>query len=705
MNDPGLALCWSAVQVTLLALAAAGIYVVVCRRGPSAAAPVAVAGLVGAIILTLLAICPIFPRPSWRNDTPEPLAGDELSAQVPVAGTSSAWSSETAAGGSLVGVGDWLWQWLRRLDAIAAVPVAGRSVWYRPCGFLVLAGAALGLARLLLGLWAIRACRRRSRVIGDSALLGLVASLRDEIGSCPPVELRELPDLGAPATAGWLRPVVLLPAGWRAWDEQELRVTLAHELAHVRRRDYLASLAARLGVALHFYHPLLHWLAGRLHLQQELAADAMAARCAGGRRLYLESLARLALRGESLTTLGPAAGLLSQTETLLRRIDMLRSKQKVIGAERGRCTRWLALAVLAIAGVGVAALPSPAQKDKGGKEVAEAGQGAAKRPEPFELSYLAPETANVVAFRPAALLGRLGEAAASGPALRLTMESGLRLLGVQGKLRLGPGDVEQLITWADFKFEPQQKEHPHSIVLALHTVRCVKDFDWKGQMKEFFPAAEEIHHSGGVYYKQPKGEKSSGTLSGVCWYIPDGRTLVMDGEDKLRRLLERTGKNGPQFAWEDSWRQVECGLCAAVLDNRSGKLKAMLEDPKDPVEKAVCSMMANVSWLVVGAGGEENGWIEGVMRCSAPEAAGKVAGTVVDLLRQGRENLNAQGRKPSEKGQAEMEGFVRRLLASAKLQRDATEVRLHCEAAGGFGEVLKNLFPLPAEMDAVPAGK
>ena len=52
---------------------------------------------------------------------------------------------------------------------------------------------------------------------------------------------------------------------------------LAHELAHVRRTDYLAGLLARLGVALHFYHPLVYWLAARLHLQQELAADALAA--------------------------------------------------------------------------------------------------------------------------------------------------------------------------------------------------------------------------------------------------------------------------------------------------------------------------------------------------------------------------------------------------------------------------------------------
>ena len=165
-----------------------------------------------------------------------------------------------------------------------------------------------------------------------------------------------------PAAAGWLRPVVLLPADWRDWDVTELRAALAHELAHVRRSDFLLGLLARLGLALHFYHPLLYWLAGRLRLQQELAADGLAAPLTGGRDAYLRGLARLALRLSDRRPAGWPANPLFSRGTLMRRIRMLKTKE---GCFVGKASRWgraLVVALLAGAVVGVAALRCPAQK-------------------------------------------------------------------------------------------------------------------------------------------------------------------------------------------------------------------------------------------------------------------------------------------------------------------------------------------------------
>ena len=70
-----------------------------------------------------------------------------------------------------------------------------------------------------------------------------------------PVELREVPDLTTPATAGWRRPVVLLPDDWRSWDDAERRAVLAHELAHIVRGDYAAGLVARLAVVAELLSP------------------------------------------------------------------------------------------------------------------------------------------------------------------------------------------------------------------------------------------------------------------------------------------------------------------------------------------------------------------------------------------------------------------------------------------------------------------
>src|SRR5262249_7867490 len=157
-----------------------------------------------------------------------------------------------------------------------------------------------------------------------------LAELLGTAMGCPRrVEVRECPDLASPATVGWLRPVVLLPADWRGWNEMERRAVLAHELAHVARCDFLTGRLSRVGVALHFYRPLLHWMAGRLQLQQELAADSMAVRVLGRRSSYLYTLARLALRQDGRSTSWPVYGLFSSHGTLMRRIHMLRAKEGV----------------------------------------------------------------------------------------------------------------------------------------------------------------------------------------------------------------------------------------------------------------------------------------------------------------------------------------------------------------------------------------
>ena len=174
-------------------------------------------------------------------------------------------------------------------------PFADRSQsGWAIAAILFLAGAAFGLLRLGGGLWAVFDLRRRSRLILDEATLRLMRQLREEIDCRSPVELRECPGLGAPAAAGWLRPLVLLPADWRDWGEDELRAALAHELAHVRRSDFLLGLLARLGLAVHFYHPLLYWLAGRLRLHRSWPPTASPPRSLGGRDAYLRGLARLA---------------------------------------------------------------------------------------------------------------------------------------------------------------------------------------------------------------------------------------------------------------------------------------------------------------------------------------------------------------------------------------------------------------------------
>jgi len=102
------------------------------------------------------------------------------------------------------------------------------------------------------------------------------------------VEVRESDEVMVPMTVGWRRKVVLLPAGWRGWDEFALRAVMAHEVEHVRRGDWGMSLVAALNRAVFWFHPLAWWVERRLLGLAEEACDGAAIAVVGDGRRYAE---------------------------------------------------------------------------------------------------------------------------------------------------------------------------------------------------------------------------------------------------------------------------------------------------------------------------------------------------------------------------------------------------------------------------------
>lgn len=87
------------------------------------------------------------------------------------------------------------------------------------------------------------------------------------------VELRSVTGVPAPAAWGLRRPYVLLPSAARHWDDERVVHAVAHELAHVARRDWPVLLGAAAVQALYWWHPLVHLAARRLRLDSEIACD------------------------------------------------------------------------------------------------------------------------------------------------------------------------------------------------------------------------------------------------------------------------------------------------------------------------------------------------------------------------------------------------------------------------------------------------
>jgi beta-lactamase regulating signal transducer with metallopeptidase domain len=367
MNTIGIALLWCIVQVTLLALLASGLYVLLRRFRPAAAVPVVLAALLTATMLSLLALSP---WPRWPIPAPEkavaPLAAGE---QGELSGEAALPDAEAPRAA----------QFLQSLEAALSQGSAPESArhWPAVLAAVLLAAMACGLGWLTLGMTAVRRQRLRSQPVADGPLLEMVDVLRAELACRRPIEVRRCAELVTAATIGWRRPVLLLPAGWTAWTDQQLRAILAHEIAHVRSRDFLALLCGQAALVLHFYHPLVHWLIGRLRLEQELAADAAAASISGGQRQYLMTIAEIALGQQARPLSWPARAFLPTHTTFLRRIAMLRDR-KVSFDRLSPAARGLAVGGVVLCGLLVAGLRGPASQSQA--LAAEPSKGAAPRP-------------------------------------------------------------------------------------------------------------------------------------------------------------------------------------------------------------------------------------------------------------------------------------------------------------------------------------
>lgn len=125
---------------------------------------------------------------------------------------------------------------------------------------------------------------------------------------------------GTPMTWGFLRPIVLLPASCLLHLSPEaLEAVLLHELAHVRRWDYLVGLLQSLVEVLLFYHPGVWWLSRRLRELREHCCDDLVMQLQGDPLEYAEALVKLERLRTSLPRLVPA----SQHGNLMKRIERM----------------------------------------------------------------------------------------------------------------------------------------------------------------------------------------------------------------------------------------------------------------------------------------------------------------------------------------------------------------------------------------------
>jgi beta-lactamase regulating signal transducer with metallopeptidase domain len=734
----GITLLWSAVQVTLVLLAAAGLYLWAARRGPAARALVATAGLGILVLLPLVASCPLPVWWNWQSTVP-PSVEMVQSRSAPMPEPSAADSEnmpsrrgiEPDTGPSMNSSGlsvsfDSLWRYWEHLGAANDSSSGWFRHWPNVVTVVFLTGMGLGLVRLLFALWALHDLRRRSRRVDDPVLSGLVEELRLAMHCRRAVEVREAPGLSTAATIGWLRPLLLLPNDWQAWSQAERHAVVAHELAHIHRSDFLAGFVARVSVALHFYHPLVYWLANRLHLQQELAADALGASFAGGRAPYLQALARLALRQDGRPTSWPATTFFSARGTLLRRVQMLHTKDG--GADRplARGSRAALCALLLGASLAASALRSPAQKlDEKDLPVSVREQSAGsmllgigvnsdagltgsvalnernldlytddseKKERPaFDLSYLAPRSMGVIAFRPAALFTQPGMKPAAEKINGLLTEF-MKASGLQTGLGLPAEEIEQVTggVWIqELKNDPNG--HTGALLFNLNLIRAVKPFDWKKQIHAWATEVVEEHYEGKVYYKGPKGIFMRDRGPDVAFYVPDVRTLLVDEEAGIQRAIHRGPAPYPEGEWAEGWKQVEHSLVAVAIFNRDQSWGPAVQGAKEP-EQAVTDLFTHIKGLVLGFDAGEEVVLRILTTSATEEDAATVAtaaGALLELSRKAVQDNRSDNE--SEKFQT-MCSLWLELLGQFHIERQGVEVKARAAVKAKLSDMLVFFF-------------
>jgi len=211
-------------------------------------------------------------------------------------------------------------------------------------------GVLLLTLQLLRGWVRLRRIHRQGTPLESNGWPETVRRLADRLGVTRSVRLVESALVEVPAVVGWLRPVLLVPASaLTGLAPAHLEAILAHELAHVRRLDYLVNASQCVVEVLLFYHPAVWWLSSQVRVEREHCCDDLAASLCADRLTYARALMSL----EELRGTMPRLAMAASGGGLLGRIRRLVEPEAAAGPRwSGGFMMTVVLTVLLVAASG-----------------------------------------------------------------------------------------------------------------------------------------------------------------------------------------------------------------------------------------------------------------------------------------------------------------------------------------------------------------
>ena len=210
--------------------------------------------------------------------------------------------------------------------ASSSVPTASWS-WLTLLFALYVAGVIFTVGRVLLAGMQARQLVRRAPDSGDSEVGGHVRRLAVRMGLSAAPRVVVSSEIDGPMVVGHLKPTLMLPADFESLSQDEQEMALAHELAHLRRKDLFAAVIPVLAHCLFFFFPPT-WLACREWATTcEAACDEEALRATGALpSAYGNLLLKMAAKGHRPAPVA-AFGATSAFHSLKRRIGLVKERR------------------------------------------------------------------------------------------------------------------------------------------------------------------------------------------------------------------------------------------------------------------------------------------------------------------------------------------------------------------------------------------
>jgi uncharacterized protein (TIGR03435 family) len=158
-----------------------------------------------------------------------------------------------------------------------------------------LSGVAVLLARLAGGCWRLRRLRNAAYDDAPSSWQAICDAIARRLRLSRPVFVVDSDWVDTPTVIGWLNPVIVLPlAAMASLAPAQVEAILAHELAHIRRHDFLVNVLQTVAETLLFYHPAVWSMSNRIRAEREHCCDDIAVEVCGDPVAYAAALTELA---------------------------------------------------------------------------------------------------------------------------------------------------------------------------------------------------------------------------------------------------------------------------------------------------------------------------------------------------------------------------------------------------------------------------